>query len=127
MSPVPEPPSPPAPSRTSTKGEPDALPSTASYAPAARHHDTTPTNPTATHPRWTVIVALNQGTLRRVQEDRPLVPRVVECALQFLHVGHHAEATVRVGMGERIGPNRHRLHDRRRDTSGQIEQRLGRL
>jgi DNA replication protein DnaC len=30
-------------------------------------------------------------------------------------------------MGERIGPNRHRLHDRRRDTSGQIEQRLGRL
>lgn len=34
----------------------------------------------------------------------------IESTLQFLHVGHHAEASLRVGMIERICDWRHRLH-----------------
>ena len=58
------------------------------------------------HPRWTAVIALDQSTLRRVKENRPFVPGIVERALQFLYVGHHAEAALRVGMRERIGANR---------------------
>jgi hypothetical protein len=62
-----------------------------------------------------------------MKEDRPFVPGVVERALQFLHVGHHAEAALGVGMRERIGSNGYRLGDLRRDAGGQIQQRLGSL
>ena len=61
------------------------------------------------HPRWTAVIALNQSALRRMKEDRPFVPGIVERALQFLDVGHHAEAALGVGMRERIGPNGYRL------------------
>jgi hypothetical protein len=49
------------------------------------------------------IAALDQLPLRRVEEDRPFLPRIVECALQLLEIGHDAEAALRVGMGEGIG------------------------
>src|SRR5665213_18869 len=79
------------------------------------------------HPRRTAVVAIHQGALRRVQENCPLVPGIVERALQFPDVGHHAKAALCVGMCERIGPNRDRLHGLWRYARGQIEQRLGRL
>jgi hypothetical protein len=37
--------------------------------------------------RRAVVVALHPLPLRRVQEDRPLLPRELQGALQFLHVG----------------------------------------
>ena len=49
------------------------------------------------------VVALHPLPLLRVQEDRPLLPREIEGALQLLDVGHYAEATLGVGMVERIG------------------------
>ena len=37
-----------------------------------------------------------------MQEDRPFLPWVFEGSLQILLVGHHPEAALRVGMGERV-------------------------
>lgn len=45
-----------------------------------------------------VIVALHPLPLLRVQEDRPLLPGVIEGVLQLLHIRHHAEAALGVGM-----------------------------
>src|SRR5579864_5040062 len=55
------------------------------------------------YPRRAAVVALNQSALRWVKENRPFVPGVVERALQFFYVDHHAEAALGVGMRERIG------------------------
>ena len=79
------------------------------------------------HPRWTAVVALNQSTLRWMKENRPFVPGVVERALQFLYIGHHAEAALGVGMRERIGSNGYGLGDLWCDAGRQIQQRLGSL
>jgi hypothetical protein len=54
-------------------------------------------------PRRAAVVALDELALRRVQEDRPLLPRVLERALQLLDVGEHAEAALGVRVLERVG------------------------
>ena len=48
------------------------------------------------------VVALHPLPLLGVQEDRPLLPREIESALQLLHIRHHAEAALRIGMIEGI-------------------------
>ena len=48
------------------------------------------------------VVAFHQLSLLGVQEDRPLVPRKIERALQLLDVRHHAEPALRIGMIEGI-------------------------
>ena len=47
----------------------------------------------------------DQLTLLGVQEDRPLVPRRIQSAFQFLDARHDAETPLGIGMRERI---RHR-------------------
>jgi hypothetical protein len=79
------------------------------------------------HAPWAAVVPFNQNALRRMKENRPLVPGVVERALQFLDIGHHAETALGVGMRERISSNSRRLGDLWRDTGGQIQQRFGGL
>ena len=65
--------------------------------------------PTAADPGGSVVVALDEPPLRRMQEDRPFIPRVIERAFQFLDVGQHAEPALRVGMGERDRPRAARV------------------
>src|SRR5579871_5275451 len=79
----------------------------------------------ARHPRRTTIVALNQSALGWMKENRPFIPGVAERALQFLCVGHHAEAALCVGMRERIGANGYGLRDFWCDAGRQIQERLG--
>jgi hypothetical protein len=47
-----------------------------------------------------VIVALHERALRRVKEDGPYFPRIIESAFKLLDVAHDAEAAFRVGMFE---------------------------
>ena len=56
-----------------------------------------------------------------MKENRPFVPGVIERALQFLYVGHHAEAALGVGMREWIGALSYRLGYLWCDASGQIQ------
>jgi hypothetical protein len=57
---------------------------------------------TAAYPGGSVVVAVDEPTLRRMQEDRPFIPRIIERTLQFLDVGDHPEPALRVGMIERV-------------------------
>ena len=50
-----------------------------------------------------VVLALDELALGRMQEDRPLLPGIVQGPLERLHVGHHPEPPLGVGVGERIG------------------------
>jgi hypothetical protein len=50
--------------------------------------------------RRPVVVALDNSALRRMQKDSPLLPGIIERALQFLDVGQHAETPLRVRMRE---------------------------
>ena len=79
------------------------------------------------HARGATVVTFNQNALRRMKEDRPLVPGVVERALQFFDISHHAETPLGVGMRERIGSNSYRPGNLWRDAGGQIQQRFGGL
>ena len=49
-----------------------------------------------------VIVALDPLTLCGMKKDRPFVPREIEGALQLLHIVHHPETALRIGMRKRI-------------------------
>src|SRR5258708_6045361 len=71
------------------------------------------------------IFALDQFALCRMKEDRPLFPRVLERALQFLHIGHETEAALRIRVGEGIGRSRQRDWARRYPASRELQQRLG--
>src|SRR5437870_1876980 len=53
-------------------------------------------------PRRAVEIALDQLSLRRMEKDRPFVPRIVQRSCQLLDVGHHTEATLHVRMLERV-------------------------
>lgn len=52
-----------------------------------------------------VAVALHPLPLFGVQEYSPFFPREIERLLQLLHIAHHAEAALRIGVVEGI---RHR-------------------
>ena len=73
------------------------------------------------------VVALHPLPLLGVQEDRPLLPREIEGALQLLDIGHHAEAALGVGMVERVRLRRHGLRHARLAAGRQFQQRLRRL
>ena len=45
---------------------------------------------------------LHDPALRRVQEDRPLLPRIFERALQLLHILHESKAALRIRVRERV-------------------------
>ena len=70
--------------------------------------------------RRTGVLAFDELPLGRVQEDRPLLPGVVQRPLQRLHVRHHPEAALRVRMRERIGAR----HGRRRAVRGTAGRKL---
>ena len=73
------------------------------------------------------VVALHPLPLLGVQEDRPLLPREIEGALQLLDVRHHAEAALGIGMIERIRRRHGGLRHARLATGRQFQQRLRRL
>ncbi len=79
----------------------------------------------AADPGGSVVVTVDQPPLRRMQEDRPFVPRVIERPFQFLDIGQHPELALRVGMGERIGLDRRPFGHRRGGTRRQVQQGLG--
>ena len=74
-----------------------------------------------------VVLALDGGALSRVQEDRPLLPGVVERALQFSSVVHEPEPplSVRVLEGVRVIGGLDRRS--RGSTHSELEERLGSL
>ena len=47
-----------------------------------------------------VVAALNQLTLRRVEEDRPFLPWIVEGARKFFEIAHHPETVLSIGVIE---------------------------
>jgi hypothetical protein len=94
---------------------------------AVQRHDGLAGAGAAADPRGSVVVALNEPPLHRVQEHRPFVPRVIERPLQFLDIGQHTEPPLRVGVGEGIGLDRGALRHRRHGTGCQVQERLGRL
>jgi len=57
------------------------------------------------YPRRAAVGALDQAALRRVQEDRPFLPRIVQRPFQFLEIGQNAEPALRIGMLEPLGVN----------------------
>ena len=65
--------------------------------------------------------------LRRMQEDRPLLPRELERALQLVGVLHEAEAALRVRVRERVRVGGHSCRALRRAAGGKLQQRLRRL
>ena len=74
-----------------------------------------------------VVLALDELPLRRMQEDRPLLPGIVEGPLQRLDVRHHPEAPVCVGVRERIGVGRGCGGQDGSAPGGELQQRLGGL
>ena len=70
------------------------------------------------------VVALHPLPLLGVQEDRPLLPREIEGALQLLDVRHHAEAALGVGMIEGIRRRHGGLRHARLAARRQFQQRL---
>jgi hypothetical protein len=74
-----------------------------------------------------VVNPLDPFLLLRVKEDRPLVPRKVERALQLLDVRHHPEAPQCIRMLERgRRDNGNRRHSRL-PACRELEQRFGRF
>jgi len=71
--------------------------------------------------------ALDQRPLRRVQEDCPPLPWILERARQLIDVGHDAEAALRVWVLERISRRGRRLRLLRCTAGRQLEQCLRRL
>ncbi len=55
------------------------------------------------NPRGTAVIPLHQLPLGRMEKDRPLLPGIVQGALQFLDVVHHPETPLGIGMGKGIG------------------------
>ena len=90
-------------------------------------HDRLARARTAAYPGGSVVVALDQPSLRRMQEDRPFLPREIERPFEFLDIRQHAEPALRVGMGERIGLDRRSFRHRRGGTRRQVQQGLGSL
>ena len=50
---------------------------------------------------WAREVSLDQLPLLGMEEDRPTLPRVLQCALQLFYIVHYAEAAPGVGVFER--------------------------
>lgn len=76
------------------------------------------------HPRRARVVALDPFALRGVQEDRPLIPGIVQRLLERLDIRHQAEASLRIRVSERIGARR-RLTNHRPAAGCQLKQCFG--
>jgi hypothetical protein len=74
---------------------------------------------------WPGVIALDPLPLFGMQEDRPFLPREIEGALQFLHVGHHAETALGVGMLKGIGGGEHWLRHAGLAAGRKFQQGLG--
>ena len=70
------------------------------------------------------VIAFHPLPLFGVQEDRPFFPRKIERALQLVHVGHHAEAALCIGVVERIRRRHNRLRCAGLAARRQFQQRL---
>ena len=75
------------------------------------------------YPRRSCVVLLHDMLLRRMEEDRPLLPWIIEGALQFCDIVHYTETALSVGMlkGVVCGNG---LSGPRPSTDRQLEQRL---
>ena len=71
--------------------------------------------------------ALDDVPLRRMQENRPFLPRVIERGLEFLYVLDHAEAAQCIRMSERACPRRRRRRPIEHAGGDVLQQRLGGL
>ena len=61
-----------------------------------------------------------------MEEDGPLIPRVVQGALQIFPITHDPKAALRIWVIERVEVH-NQAEDRRRPTGSQFQQRLGSL
>src|SRR4051812_47312959 len=73
------------------------------------------------------LVALDPLPLLGVQEDRPLLPRIIERSRQLFQIAHYAEPALGVGMFERVVDGRERLGYPRFAANSKFQQRLGGL
>jgi hypothetical protein len=64
--------------------------------------------------RRTGKLAFDQGTLRRMQEHRTVLPMLVQRLPQFLEIREYPETALRVGAREGIGLDRCRSSEVRR-------------
>lgn len=72
-------------------------------------------------------MTLDQLALRRMEEHRPLVPRVFQGAGQFVHIGHDPEAALCVRVLEWISPFACNIRQRRCTAGRQLQQGFGRF
>ena len=72
------------------------------------------------------VVPFDDATLGWMEEDGPLIPRVVQGALQLFPITHNSEAALRVRVIERVDVH-NQARDLRRPTGSQLQQRLGGL
>ena len=77
--------------------------------------------------RRAAVLPFDELPLGRVQEDRPLLPGVVQRSLQRVHIRHHPEAALRVRVRERIGARDGRRRTVGRTAGRKLQQRLGGL
>ena len=90
-------------------------------------HDGLPGAGRARDARRAAVLPFDELPLGRVQKDGPLLPGVVQRALQRLHIRHHPEAALRVRMRERIGARHGRRRTVGRTARRKLQQRLGGL
>ena len=79
------------------------------------------------HAGGAAVIALDRLALRRMQEDGPFLPRVVQGTRQFVAIVDEAEAALRIRMGKGIGALGCGRSGRRGDAGRQVQQRLGGL
>ena len=79
------------------------------------------------HPGGAVVLAFDELPLRRVQEDRPFLPGIVERPPERLDILHDPEAPLRVGVREGVGIRGGRRPRLGRAAGGELQQRLGGL
>ena len=79
----------------------------------------------AADPGGSVVVTVDQPPLRRMQEDRPFIPGIIERPFEFLDIRQHPESALRIGMGERIGLDRRPFRHRRGRARRQAQEGLG--
>ena len=94
---------------------------------AVQRHDGLAGTRRSRYARRAVEAPFHHLPLRRMQEDRPLLPRVFQCPLQLFLVGHDPEAALRVGMGVRVSVRGRARRPLRRAAGGKCQQSFGGL
>jgi hypothetical protein len=86
-----------------------------------QRHNRFPSAGRSGNPGRTIEVFLDKLALRRMQKHGPALPWIVEGKGKLLDVLHHAEATQRVWVLERIRAHWHWLGQRRLNAGRQIQ------